>query len=174
MYIKKPVLFGFMIAFLALFIVGEYFYLMNKYSPTRVIVNPNISVTPVSKEKNAVIQIELTPTPTTGDVIGISTEITVSPTITPELTIQQVQNYLNSLLSYKTSWQNNKDKISAEDFNFLMDSFERQISFCQTIIEHLNQDPNPSEADLVLWDGVQKMWAETGEITSKLNEQLSK
>lgn len=169
MYIKKSVLFGIVIFFLALFVIGEYFYLENKFSPPTQIS--------VKKEKKTDSQIKLTPTPTLTPTIdnikGVSIEITPVPTITPSLTIQQVQNYLNSLLSVKSSWQNVKDKISSEDFNFLMDSFERQIIFCQTIIDHLSKNPNPSEADLTLWDGVQKMWAETGELTSKLNKKLS-
>lgn len=177
MYIKKPVLFGIVIFFLSLFVIGEYFYLENKFSPADVKVSNNKKETPVNKEEKIVVKFELTPTPIVEDIKGISIEATQTPTptptITPSLTIQQVQSYLNNLYSVKASWKSVKDNISNEDFNFLMDSFDRQISFCQTIIEHLINNPNPSEADLKLWDGIQKMWGETGKLTIELNKKLS-
>lgn len=177
MYIKKPVLFGIIIFFLALFVIGEYFYLEKKFSPTDAIVSNNKNEILVNEEKNIIVKFELTPTPIIADIKGVSIEATATsipiPTITPSLTIQQVQNYLDNLYLVKTSWNNVKDSISSEDFNFLMDSFDRQISFCQTIVEHLISNPNPSEADLKLWDGIQKMWGETGKLTIELNKKLS-
>lgn len=167
MYIKKSVIIViFLIPFLTILLVGEYFYLNNKFSPIRE--------TLVNKEKKIVKQTESSPTPTIDTIKGVSIQVTPVPTVTPSINIEQVQNYLNTLLSVKTSWQNVKDKISSEDYNFLMDSFERQINFCQTIIDHLSKNPNPSNDDLILWQGVQKMWGETGELTNKLNKDLIK
>lgn len=177
MYIKRPILFGIVIFLLSLFVIGEYFYLENKLSPIHVKISNNEKKIPVSEE-NIIVKIELTPTPIVKDIKGVSIEVTSTPTptptVTPSLTIQQVQSYLNNLYLVKTSWQKVKDSIKIEDFNFLMDSFDRQINFCQTIIGHLINNPNPSEDDLKLWDGIQKMWGETGKLTIELNKKLSK
>ncbi len=162
---NKLFLFGAGIFFLILFVIGEYFYLNNKFSPVVVKVS--------KKEKK--IEDHPTVTPTINDIKGVTIEITSSPTstVTPSLNIQQVQNYLNTIASIRPSWKSKKDMISNEDFSFLMDSFDRQTSFCQTIIDHLRKNPTPSDEDLILWEGVQKMWGETGELTIKLNKELT-
>ncbi|MBI4008980.1 hypothetical protein HY357_01995 [Candidatus Roizmanbacteria bacterium] len=175
MYIKKSViLLGILIPILTIFLIGEYIYLDNKFSVDSVRITNNESF---KSDKN---EIKKNNVPESNqineDVIGVSNNLsnTPVPTVTPALNIQEVQNYLNSLLSLKPVWQEAKERISSEDFNFLMDSFDRQINFCQTIIDHLSKNPNPSDDDLILWQGVQKMWNETGELTNKLNKDLSK
>jgi hypothetical protein len=116
-----------------------------------------------------------------GYLNGIKTYIVVQMLGTPmsnaqnnavTLTEEIVRNHLNHIISIKASWEVNNDRYSREDINMLLDSFNRQISFCNTILANFETGKGNTSESISLWNGVIKMSNETGEITKRLNNEI--
>ncbi|MEK7106192.1 MAG: hypothetical protein AAB895_02435, partial [Patescibacteria group bacterium] len=56
-----------------------------------------------------------------------------------------------------------------QDIDAQMDSFNRQKSFCETLVSRLSDGRRPTRDDLFMWDSVVKMSYETAAITGRLN-----
>lgn len=93
------------------------------------------------------------------------------PVNTPTLDINQIKNYLSRLHELKNSWSANNGRYPREDIDKLLDSYTRQISFCETLVSRLEGGKRASQDDLYMWDSVVKMSYETAEITNRLRTQ---
>lgn len=92
-----------------------------------------------------------------------------TPNNAPVINIDKVRNYLARLRQVKQSWESGYGKYPKEVLDFLMDSFTRQIAFCETLIQRLQVEKSPSQDDLFMWDSIVKMSYETAELTKILN-----
>lgn len=91
------------------------------------------------------------------------------PNNSPTLDVSEIRTYLNRLYTLKRSWENGYSRYPKEDMDRLMDSFTRQISFCETLISRLEGGKKATQDDLFMWDAVVKMSYESAAITNKLN-----
>lgn len=87
----------------------------------------------------------------------------------PSLDINNIQTYLNNLNSSRSSWANAKGNMSQEDLRNLLDSLDRQIAFCNTLVTKLSSGQSPTQDDVNLWNGVLKMSNESAALSNKLN-----
>lgn len=94
------------------------------------------------------------------------------PINTPVLDVNQIRDYLNNLYSWKKSWEPTYDKLPKDKLDTLMDLFNRQIAFCETLIGRLSSSQKPSQDDLFMWDAVVKMSYESAALTQYLNSIL--
>lgn len=86
------------------------------------------------------------------------------------LNINDVQNHLTRISQIKKSWESAKGRISDSDYNVLMESFNRQIDFCNVLIDQLTKSNGWATHDnLFMWDVVVKMSYESGAIAQRLN-----
>jgi S1-C subfamily serine protease len=92
-----------------------------------------------------------------------------APKITPALNLNEINQYLADLRVVKTSWEG-CGNCSKEDLDRLIDSFNRQIAFCETLTQRLSDGRTPTQDDLNLWDAVVKMSYESSMIAQKLNQ----
>lgn len=91
------------------------------------------------------------------------------PVNTPSLDINNIKNYLSRLHELKNSWSTNNGRYPRQDIDALLDSFTRQITFCETLISRLDGGKRATQDDLFMWDSVVKMSYETAAITQRLN-----
>jgi len=91
------------------------------------------------------------------------------PVNTPSLDMSSIRAYLARLYELKKSWSTNNGLYPKQDIDALMDSFNRQISFCETLVSRLSDGRRPTQDDLFMWDSVVKMSYETATLTAKLN-----
>lgn len=99
----------------------------------------------------------------------VQTNYPSTPSNSPTLNISQIQTYLNNVYGWRESWLKARDKYPAEDINRLLDSFDRQIIFCRTLVDRLGSGKQATGDDLIMWDSVVKMSYESGAIAQKLN-----
>lgn len=92
-----------------------------------------------------------------------------APKTTPAINVNEINQYLAELRVVKGSWEN-CNRCPKEDLDKLIDLFNRQIAFCETISQRLSVGQAPSQDDLRLWDGVVKMSYESSAIAQKLNQ----
>ncbi|MCL4353439.1 MAG: S1C family serine protease [Patescibacteria group bacterium] len=104
--------------------------------------------------------------------VAKTTTYTNSPNVpsnSPTLNLGEIQTYLNNLYGWRDSWLKHRDKYPSDDINKLLDSFDRQIIFCQTLVNRLGSGKNATQDDLIMWDAVVKMSYESGSIAQRLN-----
>ena len=87
----------------------------------------------------------------------------------PFIDIKIVSSYLENLIQIKASWKSANNKNSQEDLDKLLDLFDRQIVFCETLISRLNGSQKSTQDDLFMWDSVVKMSYESSTLANKLN-----
>ena len=91
------------------------------------------------------------------------------PVNTPSLDLNSIKTYLARLYELRKSWSTDNGRYPKQDIDALMDSFNRQISFCETLVSRLSDGRRPTRDDLFMWDSVVKMSYETAAITGRLN-----
>jgi S1-C subfamily serine protease len=93
------------------------------------------------------------------------------PTIeydTNNIDINTVATHRNSIVAAKQSWEYHS--VESDDYNRMIDSFERQIIFCNTLIDNLNKrEGRASNDDILMWDAIIKMSYESAALAKKLN-----
>ncbi len=92
-----------------------------------------------------------------------------TPNTAPVINIDKVKNYLIAIRNAKQSWESGYGKYPKDVLDFLIDSYTRQIAFCETLIQRLQSEKSPSQDDLFMWDSIVKMSYETAELTKILN-----
>lgn len=90
------------------------------------------------------------------------------PVNTPSLDVNEIRAYLSRLHELKESWSTNNGRYPRQDIEALMDSFNRQIAFCETLVSRLSGGKRATQDDLFMWDSVVKMSYETASLTAKL------
>jgi len=90
------------------------------------------------------------------------------PVNTPSLDVNMVNTYLSRLHMLKDSWSVNNGRYPKQDIDALLDSYTRQIAFCETLVSRLSGGKRPSQDDIFMWDSVVKMSYETAAITQRL------
>ena len=93
------------------------------------------------------------------------------PVNTPSLDVNTIRAYLTKLYDLKKSWSTNNGRYPGQDIEALMDSFNRQIAFCETLVNRLSGGKRATQDDLFMWDSVVKMSYETAVLTAKLNSK---
>lgn len=93
------------------------------------------------------------------------------PVNTPSLDINSIKTYLARLYEFRKSWSTDNGRYPKQDIDALMDSFNRQISFCEALVSRLSNGRRPTQDDLFMWDSVVKMSYETAALTARLNNQ---
>lgn len=91
------------------------------------------------------------------------------PSQKPALDLEEIQNYLSNLYSWKQSWQLYSNQLPRDKYERLMDLFNRQIEFCLTLINRLQSRNYSSQDDLIMWDAVVKMNYEASALANELN-----
>ena len=94
-----------------------------------------------------------------------------APVNQTSLSINEVLSYRDNIRNIKPSWERARGRFPDDRINFLIDSFTRQLSFLDTIINNHSSRGSFSQDDLNLWNGVIKMGNETSLVTSELNKQ---
>lgn len=85
--------------------------------------------------------------------------------------INSVTSYRDNINGVKASWESARGRYPQDLMNKLIDSFTRQIVFCNTLVERLqNNGGRASQDDLFMWDSIIKMSNETAAITQALNK----
>lgn len=84
--------------------------------------------------------------------------------------IETVKTYVSSLYGIRDSWVKSKGKYGLPDqeLNALIDSFNRQIDFGETLISRLSQR-SATHDDLFMWDSLIKMSYESAAMANRLN-----
>lgn len=91
------------------------------------------------------------------------------PRSSPTLDISEIQRYLAHLREAKRSWEPMPSGLPKELWDQLIDSFTRQILFCETLLQRLEGGKRPSQDDLYMWDAVVKMSYESSALAKRLN-----
>lgn len=91
------------------------------------------------------------------------------PINTPVLDVNQIRDYLNNLYSWKKSWEPTYGRLPKDKLDTLMDLFNRQIAFCETLVNRLSPNQSSSQDDLFMWDAVVKMSYESAALAQYLN-----
>ncbi|MDP2633064.1 MAG: trypsin-like peptidase domain-containing protein [Candidatus Curtissbacteria bacterium] len=92
-----------------------------------------------------------------------------APKVTPSIDLNEINQYLSELRVVRESWMN-CGKCPKEELDRLIDSFNRQIAFCETLTQRLSGGKAPTQDDLTLWDQVVKMSYESSAIAKSLNQ----
>lgn len=87
----------------------------------------------------------------------------------PVLNLNEIKNYLQNIQSSRQSWVGAKGYVNDSDLTLLLDSFDRQIIFSETLVSKLESGQSPSPDDVNLWNSVIKMGVESSELSKKLN-----
>lgn len=91
-----------------------------------------------------------------------------APKVTPAISVNEINQYLSELRVFRESWRN-CSKCPKDQLDRLIDLFNRQIAFCETLTQRLSGGKTPSRDDLTLWDQVVKMSYESSAIAQSLN-----
>lgn len=91
------------------------------------------------------------------------------PTYT--LDVNNIRSYLNDLYRVKLSWEQSRGNIDEQKLNNLLDSFNRQIDFCNHLVNKLSNGQPASGDDINLWKAVIKMSDESAALTYELNRR---
>lgn len=97
-----------------------------------------------------------------------NTDNYTNPSITRTVNVEDVKSYLNNLYSLRNSWDEIKAGYNYDDWKKLIDSFNRQIDFCETLVKRLSER-GATQDDVFMWDSIIKMSYETAYLTNKLN-----
>lgn len=90
-----------------------------------------------------------------------------TPKATTSLNPDQIRLYLNQLYGVRDSWKTANGQYNSEDINKLLDLFNRQIIFCETLLSRVNPN-NPSQDDIFMWDTVVKLSYESSALAAQL------
>lgn len=85
------------------------------------------------------------------------------------LNIESIKSYLNDIYRVKSSWEQSRGRVNGEKLDKLIDSFNRQIEFCNHLINKLSGGQKASSDDVNLWNAVVKMSDESAALTNELN-----
>ena len=91
------------------------------------------------------------------------------PTYT--LDINNIRTYLNDIYRVKSSWEQARGYVNEQKLNNLIDSFNRQIEFCNHLINKLSGGQRASGDDISLWNAVIKMGDESAALSNELNRR---
>lgn len=92
-----------------------------------------------------------------------------APRVSPTIDVNQINKYLSELRVVRESWKN-CSRCSKDVLDRLIDSFNRQIDFCETLSNRLSGGKTPSQDDIALWDQVVKMSYESSALAQKFNQ----
>ena len=87
------------------------------------------------------------------------------------LDVNSIRRYLNELYDVRTSWEGTTG-VNQEKFNKLMDLFNRQIDFCNHLINKLSDGRAMTNDDIVMWDSVVKMSEEASVLSNELIKEF--
>lgn len=87
------------------------------------------------------------------------------------LDIENIKSYLNDVYRVKSSWEQARGHVNTEKLDRLIDSFNRQIEFCNHLINKLSGGQRASGDDINLWNAVLKMSEESAQLTNELNRR---
>lgn len=85
------------------------------------------------------------------------------------LDIENIKSYLNDVYRVKSSWEQARGHVNTEKLDRLIDSFNRQIEFCNHLINKLSGGQSASGDDINLWKAVLRMSDESATLTNELN-----
>ncbi|MBI4973669.1 trypsin-like peptidase domain-containing protein [Candidatus Roizmanbacteria bacterium] len=85
------------------------------------------------------------------------------------LNLESIKSYLNDLYRVKSSWEQARGRVNSEKLDRLIDSFNRQIEFCNHLVNKLSNGQRASGDDVNLWNAVLKMSDESARLTNELN-----
>ena len=91
------------------------------------------------------------------------------PTYT--LDVNDIKVYLNDIYRAKSSWEQARGYVDGQKLNNLIDSFNRQIDFCNHLINKLSNGQRASGDDINLWNAVIKMGNESADLSYELNNR---
>jgi len=97
-----------------------------------------------------------------------------TPEAKAQLDIDVLKKYLSQLKDARTSWEKGYDYLSREEVDPLIDSLNRQIVFCETLISRIESNASLTQDDLFMWDSVVRMSQESVSLSKKLNEKINK
>lgn len=87
------------------------------------------------------------------------------------LNVEIIKSYLNDIYRVKASWEQARGHVNTEKLDKLVDSFNRQIEFCNHLINKLSGGQKASGDDINLWNAVLKMSDESAALTNDLNRR---
>lgn len=87
------------------------------------------------------------------------------------LDIDNIRSYLSDIYRVKSSWEQARGHVNEEKLNILIDSFNRQIDFCNHLINKLSDGKSASGDDINLWNAVIKMGDESAALSRELNRR---
>lgn len=87
------------------------------------------------------------------------------------LNVESIKSYLNDIYRVKSSWEQARGHVNTEKLDKLIDSFNRQIEFCNHLIGKLTGGQRASGDDINLWNAVIKMSDESAALTNELNSR---
>ena len=90
------------------------------------------------------------------------------PSSNPSIDVESVRSYVNSLYGVRDSWIQGRNNLPKDQIDALIDSLNRQINFCETLVSRLSQRP-ATQDDLFMWDSIVKMSYESAAIANRLN-----
>lgn len=86
------------------------------------------------------------------------------------LDVNSIRDYRNNVNSAKQSWLTAQGNIPSDKLTQLLDSFDRQILFCDELISRLeNKGGVASQDDVFMWDSIVKMSYESSNLANWLN-----
>lgn len=87
------------------------------------------------------------------------------------LDVNNIKTYLNDIYRVKSSWEQARGHVDNQKLNNLIDSFNRQIEFCNHLVNKLSGGQPASGDDINLWKAVIKMGDESAALTNELNSR---
>jgi S1-C subfamily serine protease len=90
---------------------------------------------------------------------------------TKVLDTENIKSYLNDLYRVRSSWKQAGSNIDQEKLNKLIDSLNRQIDFCNHLVNKLSNGERQSNDDVNMWNAVIRMSYESSLLTKDLNRR---
>jgi len=87
------------------------------------------------------------------------------------LNVENIRSYLNDIYRVKSSWEQARGRVNDQKLNTLIDSFNRQIEFCNHLVNKLSGGQAASGDDVNLWKAVIKMGDESAALSRELNNR---
>lgn len=107
-----------------------------------------------------------------------TTAVTASPTIpalkssngTPvnSSQVSKMKNYCSLLSSYISSAESARGEVSEEDLNRLLDSYNRQKVFCDTLLSRIGDKNTITSEDDAMWESISKLSYESSDLFYKI------
>ena len=96
------------------------------------------------------------------------------PEANPQLDIEVLKKYLAQIKDARTSWEMGYEYLPREEVDPLIDSLNRQIVFCETLITRIETNKATTQDDLFMWDSIVKMSQESVALSKTLNDKINK